>query len=106
MSLSISAFVIIRDRYTGKLEVQVVDSNAVVDSVCLSVGLKVEDIEAVEIVGGSCRVPSIKDIIADVFKKDLSTTLNTDEAVARGCALQVCVCGGGGGGGGGGGIFS
>lgn len=48
-----------------------------------------EDIEAVEVVGGSCRVPSIKDIISDVFKKELSTTLNMDEAVARGCALQV-----------------
>ena len=54
-------------------------------------GLKVEDIEAVEVVGGSCRVPAIKDTIADVFKRDLSTTLNMDEAVARGCALQVCV---------------
>ena len=51
-----------------------------------------EDVEAVEVVGGSCRVPSIKDIIADVFKRDLNTTLNMDEAVARGCALQVCVC--------------
>ena len=55
-------------------------------------GLRIEDIEAVEIVGGSCRVPAIKDIIADVFKRDLSTTLNMDEAVARGCALQVSVC--------------
>ena len=60
--------------------------------VLLRTGLKVEDVEAVEVVGGSCRVPSIKDIIADVFKRDLSTTLNMDEAVARGCALQVCVC--------------
>ena len=57
-------------------------------------GLKVEDIEAVEVVGGGCRVPAIKDIIADVFMRDLSTTLNLDEAVARGCALQVCLSGG------------
>ncbi|CAI8027430.1 Heat shock 70 kDa protein 4 [Geodia barretti] len=54
-------------------------------------GLKVEDIEAVEVVGGSCRVPAIKDIISDVFKRDLSTTLNMDEAVARGCALQCAM---------------
>lgn len=59
----------------------------------LLLGLKVEDIEAVEVVGGSCRVPAIKDTIKDVFKKDLSTTLNMDEAVARGCALQVSVRG-------------
>ena len=52
-------------------------------------GLKLGDIDAVEIVGGSCRMPAVKEIISDVFKRELSTTLNMDEAVARGCALQV-----------------
>lgn len=54
-------------------------------------GLKVEDISAVEVVGGSCRIPAVKEIISDVFKKDVSTTLNMDEAVARGCALQCAM---------------
>ena len=39
--------------------------------------------------GGCCRLPAIKEIISDVFKKELSMTLNMDEAVARGCVLQV-----------------
>lgn len=51
-------------------------------------GLKPADIEAVEIVGGSTRIPVIKDIIKKIFEKEISTTLNADEAVARGCALQ------------------
>ena len=51
-------------------------------------GLKLADIETVEIVGGSTRIPAIKNIIKKVFEKDISTTLNADEAVARGCALQ------------------
>ena len=42
-----------------------------------------------EVVGGSCRIPAVREIMTSVFKKELSTTLNLDEAVARGCALQV-----------------
>lgn len=52
-------------------------------------GVKPEDICAVEVVGGLCRIPAIKEIIRQVFNREASTTLNGDEAVARGCALQV-----------------
>lgn len=52
--------------------------------------LKKEDIYAVEIVGGASRIPAVKERISKFFGKELSTTLNADEAVARGCALQVC----------------
>lgn len=51
--------------------------------------LKVEDVTAVEIVGGATRIPAVKERIAKFFGKDISTTLNADEAIARGCALQV-----------------
>lgn len=51
--------------------------------------LKVEDVTAVEIVGGATRIPAVKERIAKFFGKDVSTTLNADEAIARGCALQV-----------------
>lgn len=59
---------------------------------CLSdSNLKVDDIASVEIVGGSTRIPAIKLLIEKVFKKVPSTTLNQDEAVARGCALQCAM---------------
>uniref|UniRef100_A0AAQ4PL41 Heat shock protein 4 like n=1 Tax=Gasterosteus aculeatus aculeatus TaxID=481459 RepID=A0AAQ4PL41_GASAC len=48
-----------------------------------------DDVYAVEIVGGATRIPAVKERIAKFFGKDISTTLNADEAVARGCALQV-----------------
>ena len=35
----------------------------------------------------------MKDLIRKVFGKETRTTLNTDEAVARGCSLQVSRCG-------------
>uniref|UniRef100_A0A669CJJ6 Heat shock protein family A (Hsp70) member 4 like n=1 Tax=Oreochromis niloticus TaxID=8128 RepID=A0A669CJJ6_ORENI len=50
-----------------------------------------DDICAVEIVGGATRIPAIKERIAKFFCKDVSTTLNADEAVARGCALQCAI---------------
>ncbi|XP_026186501.1 heat shock 70 kDa protein 4b [Mastacembelus armatus] len=53
--------------------------------------LKKEDIYAVEIVGGASRIPAVKERISKFFGKELSTTLNADEAVARGCALQCAM---------------
>ena len=53
--------------------------------------LKVEDIDAIEMVGGCTRVPSLKDRISKFFGKALSFTLNQDEAVARGCAFSCAI---------------
>jgi len=53
--------------------------------------LKPADIHSVEIVGGSSRIPSFKALVTKVFSKEPSTTLNADEAVARGCALQCAI---------------
>lgn len=57
----------------------------------LQSGLSLNDIYSVEIVGGSSRIPAIKQLIEKVFKKAPSTTLNQDEAVSRGCALQCAM---------------
>ncbi|XP_055014962.1 heat shock 70 kDa protein 4b [Boleophthalmus pectinirostris] len=53
--------------------------------------LKKDDIYAVELVGGASRIPAVKERISKFFGKELSTTLNADEAVARGCALQCAI---------------
>jgi len=53
--------------------------------------LKLEDIYSVEIVGGGSRIPSIKGLIEKVYGIVPSTTLNADESVSRGCALQCAI---------------
>lgn len=53
--------------------------------------LALEDIHSVEIVGGSSRIPVIKSLIEQIFGKPASTTLNQDEAVSRGAALQCAI---------------
>uniref|UniRef100_A0A182IL77 Heat shock 70 kDa protein 4 n=1 Tax=Anopheles atroparvus TaxID=41427 RepID=A0A182IL77_ANOAO len=53
--------------------------------------LSVEEIHSVEIVGGGSRIPAIKQLIEQIFGKPASTTLNQDEAVSRGAALQCAI---------------
>ncbi|KAF7386825.1 hypothetical protein HZH66_011277 [Vespula vulgaris] len=53
--------------------------------------LKPEDIHSMEIAGGSSRVPALKRAVEEVFGRPISTTLNQDEAVSRGCALQCAM---------------
>ncbi|XP_039181929.1 heat shock 70 kDa protein 4L isoform X1 [Crotalus tigris] len=53
--------------------------------------LQREDIYSVEIVGGATRIPAVKEQICKFLCKEISTTLNADEAVARGCALQCAI---------------
>ncbi|KAH9908613.1 heat shock protein Hsp88 [Xylariomycetidae sp. FL2044] len=50
-----------------------------------------EDIDIVELVGGSTRVPALKERIQAFFGKNLSFTLNQDEAIARGCAFSCAI---------------
>ncbi|GAA6009372.1 hypothetical protein JCM11491_004297 [Sporobolomyces phaffii] len=50
-------------------------------------GLSKEDIESIELVGGSTRIPALKQRIQDFFDRPLSFTSNQDEAIARGATL-------------------
>ncbi|XP_045204095.2 heat shock 70 kDa protein 4-like [Mercenaria mercenaria] len=50
-----------------------------------------DDIYSVEVVGGASRIPSVKELVTKIFRKEPSTTLNADEAVAKGCALQCAI---------------
>lgn len=44
-----------------------------------------------EVVGGTTRIPAVKALLEKVFGKTVCTTLNQDEAVSRGCALQCAI---------------
>lgn len=52
-------------------------------------GLTAADIDSIEVIGGCTRVPSLKAKLSEIFGKPLSTTLNQDEAIARGNAF-IC----------------
>ncbi len=51
-------------------------------------GLKVTEIDEVVLVGGSTRVPAIQKAVKDFFGKEPNRTVNPDEVVAIGAAVQ------------------
>lgn len=54
-------------------------------------GISKDDISTVEIFGGSVRIPAVQNRISAFFGRDCSKTLNFDECVAKGCALQAAM---------------
>ncbi|KAF1334441.1 Heat shock protein 70, partial [Globisporangium splendens] len=61
-------------------------------------GVDKSQLTSVEIIGGGTRVSSVKRRLSEILGLDkeaqnygLSTTLNADESVARGCALQCAI---------------
>jgi molecular chaperone HscA len=57
--------------------------------VLLDAKLPTTDIQGVVLVGGSTRMPSLRKLVADFFKRAPLTDVNPDEVVARGAALQA-----------------
>ncbi|MFS8860003.1 molecular chaperone DnaK [Synechococcus sp. H60.3] len=57
-------------------------------------GLSPEDIDRVLLVGGSTRIPAVQEKIRQIFKKNPDRSVNPDEAVALGAAIQAGVVGG------------
>ncbi len=49
------------------------------------------DLASVEIVGGSTRIGCFKRELTKILGQNMSTTMNADEAVARGAALQSAI---------------
>lgn len=52
-------------------------------------GLSNSDIDSIEVIGGCTRVPALKAKLSEIFGKQLSFTLNQDEAISRGNAF-IC----------------
>ncbi len=65
---------------------------------CLSclkdAGLNPDDIDEVLLVGGSTRMPAVQAKVQEIFKQELNHTVNPDEVVGMGAAIQGGVLGG------------
>lgn len=56
--------------------------------------LRPEDIQEVLLVGGSTRIPKVQQIAREIFKKEPNKSLNPDEVVAIGAAIQGAILAG------------
>ncbi|MGA9524383.1 MAG: Fe-S protein assembly chaperone HscA [Myxococcaceae bacterium] len=52
-------------------------------------GVTAEDIDGVILVGGSTRVPAVRQFVADLFKKEPLGDIDPDQVVALGAAVQA-----------------
>ena len=57
-------------------------------------GLTPKDIEEIVLVGGSTRIPKVQEMVKEFFGKDSNKSVNPDEVVALGAAVQAGVLGG------------
>jgi len=53
--------------------------------------IPVDKLFAIEITGGATRLQAVQNKLAESMKRELSKTLNQEESVARGCALQCAI---------------
>ena len=57
-------------------------------------GLTAKDIEEIVLVGGSTRIPKVQEMVKEYFGKEPNKSVNPDEVVALGAAVQAGVLGG------------
>ncbi|MEB3088249.1 Hsp70 family protein, partial [Parvimonas sp. D4] len=57
-------------------------------------GLTSKDIDTIVMVGGSTRVPAVKDAVSSFFGKPVNDEVNPDEVVALGAAVQADILAG------------
>jgi molecular chaperone DnaK (HSP70) len=60
-----------------------------VDNALRDAKLQFKDIDEVILVGGSTRIPAVQEIVKKMTGKDPNVTVNPDEVVALGAAVQV-----------------
>jgi molecular chaperone DnaK len=58
-------------------------------------GVTPEQIEEVVLVGGSTRIPNVRSLVKEMFRREPHTDLNPDEVVALGAAVQAHILSGG-----------
>jgi molecular chaperone DnaK len=58
-------------------------------------GLKPEEIDEVVLVGGSTRIPKVRALVEEMFRRKPHIDLNPDEVVALGAAVQANILSGG-----------
>jgi heat shock protein 4 len=87
-----------RDEFEARIAHLVARLADPIDLALKEAGLRAQDISEVEVVGGSSRVNILKRKLGEVLGLDaaalnygLKTTMNADEAVARGGALQSAI---------------
>ncbi|KAJ2357943.1 adenyl-nucleotide exchange factor sse1 [Coemansia sp. RSA 2618] len=80
-----------RDEFVELIEPLLKGLEAPIQKAIADANIPADEIHSIELIGGSIRIPAVKQRLSEFFGRELSYTLNQDEAVARGCALQCAI---------------
>lgn len=83
--------VITRDVYAELVKEVVAKVPKALDEAVSRAGLKFSDLHSIEIVGSASRTQVIQHAMTQHTGRELSQTLNAEEALAKGCALQCAI---------------
>ncbi|MBQ6630989.1 MAG: Hsp70 family protein, partial [Romboutsia sp.] len=78
-----------RDEFEALIMESVLDTQRTIDEALESASLTENDIDAVILVGGSSRIPLVKETINNKFLNKVKDDINPDTAVALGAAIQA-----------------
>ena len=80
-----------RAKFEGMIDSLVGETITKISEVIKDAGLSKSDIKEVVMVGGSTRVPLVQEEVKKAFGKELNKSVNPDEVVAIGAAIQGAV---------------
>ena len=78
-----------RERLDALIEPMVARSLKACRRAVRDANIEVEDVQAVVMVGGSTRVPRVREAVADMFGRQPLTDIDPDQVVAIGAAIQA-----------------
>ena len=80
-----------RAKFEGMIEDLVAQTITKINEVVKDAGLNKSDVKEIVMVGGSTRVPLVQEEVKKAFGKELNKSVNPDEVVAIGAAIQGAV---------------
>jgi molecular chaperone DnaK len=83
-----------RAKFEGLIEPLLKRLMPPVEQAIKDAGVEAKNIDEVVLVGGSTRIPKVQEMVKEFFGKDPNKTVNPDEVVALGAAVQAGVLGG------------
>ncbi len=83
------SFQITRDQFEELINGYIQRTADVTKQVILAAGYSPRDISDVLCVGGSTRIPLVRQRLAEIFGREPNTSINPDEVVSQGAAIQA-----------------
>lgn len=78
-----------RDAFDAMIEPMVARSLKACRRAVRDANIEIEDVQAVVMVGGSTRVPRVREAVAEMFGREPLTDIDPDQVVAIGAAIQA-----------------